>query len=370
MSDLLNNDNKNEEFEDKTIYILHYPDAKLSVSYGIFDNIYENQNYLFRHKCSTLGGSSGSPILNENSNKVIGIHLRGIMDKNYNKGSFLNYAIKDFIQNLKKTENNNQINEKNLIDETGQKALINKFNKKYNSKIEKNFTNIELSTKQIGNEGLKNLCNIEFKQLNRLYLFKNNISDIQILEKAKFDKLEVLCLSNNNISDISVLNKVNFFNLKELNLGNNNISDISVLEKVIFNKLEKLLLDHNKITNIDILAQTDFENLKELNLNNNRISNINVLENVEFPKLKKLNLEGNLIENIDVLEKVNFKELNDLNLFKNNISDINVFNKYKFSKLKKLNVNCNPLNESKNFLIIDKLKHNKDLKFIGNFKDK
>ena len=366
MSDLLDNNNKNEDLEGKTLYILHYPGKKLSVSYGIFDKIFEDKKYLFTHKCSALEGSLGSPILNEESNKVIGIHLRGTIDKKYNKGTFLNYAIKEFIEVFNKTENN----ENTIIDEKEQNKLIKQFNKKYNTKIEKYFTTIELSNKQIGNEGLKILCDIEFKVLNSLYLFKNNISDIQALEKAKFDKLEVLSLSYNNISDISVLNKVNFFNLKELNLGNNNISDISVLEKVIFNKLEKLLLDHNKITNIDILDQTDFENLKELNLNNNRISNINVLENVEFPKLKKLNLEGNLIENIDVLEKVNFKELNDLNLFKNNISDINVFNKYKFFKLKMLNVNSNPLTESKNFLIIDKLKKINGLLFIGNFKDK
>ena len=67
---------------------------------------------------------------------------------------------------------------------------------------------------------------------------------------------------------------------------------------------------------------------------------------------------------------MNFKELNDLNLFKNNISDINVFNKYKFFKLKMLNVNSNPLTESENFLIIDKLKKIEGLFFIGNFKDK
>ena len=75
ISDLLKNNNKNEKLEDKTLYILHYPQAKLSVSYGIFVSIFEDKKYLFKHKCSTLVGSSGSPILNEDSHKVIGIHL-------------------------------------------------------------------------------------------------------------------------------------------------------------------------------------------------------------------------------------------------------------------------------------------------------
>ena len=43
----------------------------------------------------------------------------------------------------------------------------------------------------IGNEGLKNLCQIEFKELKELYLFENNISDIKVLENAKFEKLEI-----------------------------------------------------------------------------------------------------------------------------------------------------------------------------------
>ena len=364
MNDLINNKNKNDDFKDKTIYVMHYPNEKLFVSYGIFDHVYENKKHLFRHICSTYEGSSGSPILDVDSNKVIGIHINSGEDKKYNKGLFLNYAVKEFIKYINEEKNNDKKNEKE------QKKLLKQLNKNYKTNFAKSFTTIELSNKRIENEGFKILCKIEFNTLNYLYLFKNKISDIQPLETAKLDKLELLNLRHNNIKDISVLNKVNISNLKELNLGNNNILKIDVLQKVNFNKLEKLLLDHNQITNIDTLAQTDFKKLKELNLNNNGIFSINVLEKIDFPELTKLDLEGNLIEDINVLEKVNFKELNEMNLFKNNISDINVFNNYKFYKLKKLNVNSNPLNESKNYLIIDKLKRIEGLLFIGNFKDK
>ena len=44
------------------------------------------------------------------------------------------------------------------------------------------------------------LCKIEFKELKRLYLDNNKISDIKVLEKVKFDKLEILSLSKNKIS--------------------------------------------------------------------------------------------------------------------------------------------------------------------------
>ena len=101
INDIINNDNKNKDYIDKTIYIIQYPEGELAVSYGVLDKIYEDKKYNFIHKCSTKGGSSGSPILNIN-NKIIGIHKEGIYNK-HNKGTFLNYPIKEFIQlNLKK----------------------------------------------------------------------------------------------------------------------------------------------------------------------------------------------------------------------------------------------------------------------------
>ena len=78
------------------MYIIQYPKGKLSVSYGVLDNIYEFKKYNFNHKCNTEGGSSGSPILNL-KNKLIGIHKEGYNNK-YNKGTFLNYPIKEYIK--------------------------------------------------------------------------------------------------------------------------------------------------------------------------------------------------------------------------------------------------------------------------------
>ena len=60
-------------------------------------DIFEDGKYNFCHRCSTRGGSSGSPILNL-SNKVIGIHKE--CTNKYNKGTFLDYPIKDFIKKI------------------------------------------------------------------------------------------------------------------------------------------------------------------------------------------------------------------------------------------------------------------------------
>ena len=64
--------------------------------YGILKSINELDNYTFEHLCSTDNGASGSPILNIKNNKVIGIHKEAYKNKR-NRGTFLNYPIKDFI---------------------------------------------------------------------------------------------------------------------------------------------------------------------------------------------------------------------------------------------------------------------------------
>ena len=102
IDDIINKIDKNDRLIDETLYIIQYPEGKLSVSYGILDKISADKKYNFNHKCSTKGGSSSSPILNMNNNKIIGIHKEGHKN-NYNRGTFLNYPIKLFIeQNIDK----------------------------------------------------------------------------------------------------------------------------------------------------------------------------------------------------------------------------------------------------------------------------
>ena len=64
--------------------------------------------YNIMHNFSTDNNSSGSPILNLQSNKVIGIHNKSSI--NYNIGTLLQLPIKDFIN-----QNLHQKNEKKSI---------------------------------------------------------------------------------------------------------------------------------------------------------------------------------------------------------------------------------------------------------------
>ena len=254
---IIKNDDRNEDYVDNTIYIIQYAEGMLSASYGVLNGINENKdyNYNFRHTCCTKNGSSGSPILNL-KNKIIGIH-KGF--DSYNIGSFLNYAIKEFINVNKR------------------KKLLSELNEKYKLDIkDRNIEKIIIGNKIIGDEGFDQLMKIHFKKLKTFYLCSNNITNITPLLEAKFEKLEKLHLENNKISDINLLEKVELKELKELSFFQNYIQDIKVLKKVKFEKLEKLNLSWNKISDINILEKLNFQELKELNLAGNNISDIKV----------------------------------------------------------------------------------------------
>ena len=190
----------------------------------------KKKKYEFYHKCCTNFGSSGSPILNL-KNKLIGIHKLEHKDKKYKGtkrkkknefkiGTFLNFPIKEFIQiyfqnNNNESKINNIINEININNNNNNELLIKEFSQKYYN-IENKKDKLNLGRKKIGNNGLEDLCKIEFKDLTELSLIFNNISDISYLENFKCEKLEVLYLNSNKITDISVLEKVKFNKLKTL----------------------------------------------------------------------------------------------------------------------------------------------------------
>ena len=220
---LINDNNKNGRYLDETVYIIQYPEGKLSVSYGVLDNIYEDKKYSFNHKCCTKGGSSGSSILNINNNKVLGIHKKGY-NKKYNIGTFLNYSIKKFIEqnknkytsykqkifkeNIKKNENNN-INQKikkiNDLD-----SNINKLNSKTENLNSTNLKdkqdikslNIQIGQNIINNEQKINEFINESNALKNIFQGKGNL---KIIEKEKsFQKVKITILNNLKLQEENI----------------------------------------------------------------------------------------------------------------------------------------------------------------------
>ena len=218
------NVDSNQVFIGETMYIIQYPEGKLSVSYGILNLIYEDKKYNFNHFCSTKKGSSGSPILNIATNKIIGIHKESSEVHNFNRGTFLNYPIKEFImqnyqnqniiQNINNQENNTtfniNINNNNLFPFIGMKNTtdngylnstlqcllhipeLNNFFINVFPKQKQNFKNINKNseTKGIISEAY---FNIIFDVFNKAKIFdKNTVKNntyIKITTKAFEDNL-------------------------------------------------------------------------------------------------------------------------------------------------------------------------------------
>ena len=335
INNMINNKNKNELYINKTLYIIQYPNGKLSVSYGTLETIINEEKYNFLHKCSTKGGSSGSPILNLN-NKIIGIHRQGL--NNNNKGTFLNFPIKEFIELNYPIYN------------------LRQFNKKY-GELTNDLSSEKINIfRRLGDEAFKHLCELKFTNLKEMNISQIGLTNLKPLEKMKLDKLEVLNLSYNNTPDITPLSKVEMKELKYLDLSGMNISDINVLENVHFEKLERLYLGYNKISDINVLEKVNFKELKVLDFHNNNIIDIKVLENVQFEKLEILNFNANKIVDINILDNVKFKGLKELLLNENNISDVKKFNKVKFRKLEKLELYNNHLDGNQMKYIFQNLK--------------
>ena len=148
---MINKTDKSKEFIDQTIYIIQYPEGKLSVSLGIFEGLYEEAKGKIIYKCSTKPGSSGSPILNLN-NKIIGIHTEK-KNFNSNQGTLLSNPIKEFIKinccgkSSNKTENKNNTYDlelDNLLNQYGLKPMYTR-----NLNLESNNKKKNLSLKEL-----------------------------------------------------------------------------------------------------------------------------------------------------------------------------------------------------------------------------
>jgi len=139
LDDKLFRDNNEIIYENKTIYAIQYPQGRnAAVSYGLLTSIDKLE---IKYTCSTENGSSGSPILNLETNKVIGIHKEGSINFDFNKGTFLKYPLIDFIKKYKKiigNQDNNILNNPNVNNIQNKKN--NHFNQinNYDGKISKN----------------------------------------------------------------------------------------------------------------------------------------------------------------------------------------------------------------------------------------
>ena len=131
----------------KSVYILHNPKGKLSVSYSLINDMIGSK---INHFCNTEVGSSGSPILSLESNKIVGIHYGGSNNK-LNFDTFIKDVIEEF--NNYYSNYNKYKNEINLIYNNENEKETKIFGTKF---VENNKNNIELIINGIKNKLIEN----------------------------------------------------------------------------------------------------------------------------------------------------------------------------------------------------------------------
>lgn len=124
-------DNALENYKSKSIYLLQYPKGeKAKYAPGTIGNI-NIDNYIITHKCSSEAGSSGGPLIDLLTKKVIGIHNGCVEKKKVNTGVFFKPIIEDFynlkFKNVEKMFNNiNKIKYANIYNYNQNNKLLDK----------------------------------------------------------------------------------------------------------------------------------------------------------------------------------------------------------------------------------------------------
>ena len=273
----------NKIYSSESLYVINYPEDKdIVVSYGPPPQLNEYEIY---HKCGTKLGSSGSPILLINNQKLIGIHSGSSKNFEYNYGSLLIQSIKEFekknkiytykkeyIINYKNATSNYILDEFDIQEDNQNARIINsyeqtqkrhpwwnydknlesekeikenceisindniikfsyfyKFNKKGKYNIKYNFKK-NLRTLSFMFEGCSSLSNINFSNFNSNKVINMNglFGECHSLSNVNFSNF-----NSNNVIDLSNM----FFkcsSLTNINLSNFNTDKVFTMRLMFF----------------------------------------------------------------------------------------------------------------------------------------
>ena len=192
--------NPNEIYLQKTIYLLHYPKGEeLKYSLGVIHGIKNDTIY---HFCDSERGSSGGPLIYLNSFKVIGIH-KGSNNNDKNLGTLLKVPIENFVKKHNVIKDNNNINNNTKYNIQNLNVIDDEITIEYD--ISGNIILNYLFSKKIkifGENFVKNN-----KDLCKLYIFGEEYELCSYFNKKEIrlnkDKLKIKLRGINNVIDLS-----------------------------------------------------------------------------------------------------------------------------------------------------------------------
>ena len=201
---------------------------------------------------------------------------------------------------------------------------------------------------------------MKLKSLERLYLFGNEIDEIQNNTFEGLVKLEILLLNHNFIENSDFLLNKSLNQLKILNLSSNKLKELPDCFELI--GLNELDLSNNKINDLNFRNLRGIKNLKDFYLNKNVINDLKsfkwLLE--RYSSLNALHIDCSvIIKNKDLVDAAlyrrNFENIfiNYLNLdewFVKKIKFQEIFDIKTLEKLFSLNMNWDR-NRMETFLV-------------------
>ena len=319
----------NSEFyyEKSSLYVLQYPNMnKASVSYGIL-KIIENDS--IAHTCWTHPGSSGSPILDLLSYKIIGIH-REATNLNYNKGSFIKNPINDFIQKESQNKLNNIISNENYNVKPNNLGY-NELNNIYRNEIYLMYiTQKEGPERIFGDKFVENnkknidlIINGAKTNLIGEYKLQQGENNIKLIIKNKITNLEYMfnkCKCLKNIDGLKFLDTKNITNFEYMFNGCSSLSDINGLSNWNVsnsNSFSFMFCGCSSLTDINGLSNwnvSNAHNLKYMFCECSSLSNVYGLQNWNTSNVTGFSFmfcECSSLSNINGLQNWNVSNANN-----------------------------------------------------------
>ena len=371
-------------YKNQSIYILNYmKDKDIQASYGILNNIEDNK---IIHKCSTDSGSSGSPIILLNNNKVIGVHYAGSKhNKNFNFGRLLKQPLLEYINKENKINKTNKQNKNYIISEIEIKEedidneirIINSFeeykrkNGKFDKILEEDYCLYE-NEKEIKDNCIIKINN-DIIYFNYFYKFKvkgkYNIEYIFTNNLTKTDFMFCECKSLTNIN-LSNFNTEKVTNMGGMFLGCESLINIDLSKLITQNvtNMTGMFFGCRTLTNIN-LTKINTQNVTIMSgmfcgcrdLTNIDLSNIDTHNVINFSgmfygcrKLIKINLS-----NFNTEKATNMSEMFNRCHSLTDI-DLSNFNTQNVTNMSEMFSKCNSL-KKENIVT-------KDNKVLNNFK--
>lgn len=223
----IDHDEPHTIYNNISVYITHYENGNVAkYSLGKILNIGEDK-YTIKHNCTTQPGSSGSPIINLNNFKIIGVH------KGFNKlnlGTLLKIPIVEFNRLYKDHNSSEKLPYKYTNNGEISVIMEDEYQKSDSFKCQKSdkFSSLEIKL-------FSKYPSLKDKKLN--YLINNKEIDIS------------KTLEENNITDGSVI----YYKIQEINNEDDEISviikssDLAIKSSFICQKGDKFIVLQQKL---------------------------------------------------------------------------------------------------------------------------